>query len=195
MAQASPSPCATIGMKSSRLLVANCAWDRMATAAMQQSAKRFARRPVRLKSSAAFSASACSSASASGNSRRARASAAGESGPRRNSPHATGLIPSGSPAPRPAHQLRLLRTARHERINQKIRVEMSHGTSPGAAHSRLVPPGRATIRLAGTRPFLPRGTGLSQAFSAASGNGTPGIADGTLECGGKRKRHAAFGMD
>jgi len=65
---------------------------------MQQSAKLLERRPVRLKRLAADSASERSNISASGRSCRARDSAAIEMGPQRNSPQATVLIPSVSPA-------------------------------------------------------------------------------------------------
>ena len=95
---ASTKSCLVSGRKSAWLLVAKGAPTRIAIAAMQQSAKLLLRRPVRLKRLAANSASERSNISATGSSCRARDSAAFEMGPQRNSPQATALIPSVSPA-------------------------------------------------------------------------------------------------
>ncbi len=85
------------GRKSPALRVASLALQRMATAAIIQSASDRERRPVLLKRSAASVASAERNGSGFGNIRRARVSPVASNGPHRYSAHAIELISNTSP--------------------------------------------------------------------------------------------------
>ena len=98
-AQAKIKPSVAKSAKSARLLVARLAPQRMAIAAMQQSAKLRERRPPTLKSFAANSASAATSDSGTGKRVRPDFSAAGDRGPQRNSPQAIAERFSAAAAP------------------------------------------------------------------------------------------------
>src|SRR5208283_742908 len=94
--QAKTKPCGVKGWKSAALMVASFAPQRIATAAIMQSASERERRQVWLNKRAAKTASGSVKISSAGNIERASASPVGSSGPQRYSAQATELMPKDS---------------------------------------------------------------------------------------------------
>ena len=144
------SPWDTNGRKSASLPVARSAPQRMAVAAIRQSASVRDRRPVALKYSAPFSASTGESGSTSGNSARASATSSACKGPQRNSAQATADTPirspvSSHPRKRPASRVRGWRATMRKLVSRWIISDQRRASRTAACQALTLPASSARL--------------------------------------------------